>query len=103
MARQTLSGRGTPIKICMFPDCGRPAYARGYCQTHHLQLLRTGELRPIRPYRKRSPGTEKFSGLRLSPVCIEQIERKAEKEGLSNGAAIAAILEAWGRAKARER
>ena len=86
--------------VCIVPNCGRPPYARGLCQTHHRQLMTTGKLKPIRPYRPRKPGTEKFSGLRLSPVCVEQLELKAKRQGLSKGAAIAEILEAWVRSGA---
>ena len=42
---------------CIVPDCGRPPYARGLCQTHHRQKTTTGKVREIRPYRKRTPGT----------------------------------------------
>ena len=82
-------------RTCAVPGCWRPPFTRGHCQTHHKQLATTGALAPIRAYRKRSSGTRKFAGLRLSPACIEHIEQKAEREGLSNGAVIAAILEAW--------
>lgn len=87
--------RGQGPKLCSEEGCGRPAYARGYCQTHHRQLLTTGKTQPIRPYRKRSPGTVKFSGLRLSPQCAGQIEEYAERRNISQGAAIASILEEW--------
>ncbi len=80
---------------CIDPGCGRPAYARGMCQTHHRQLLITGTVKPIRPYRKRNAGTVKFSGLRLSPLCAGTVEAYAEKRGISRGAAIAEILENW--------
>lgn len=83
------------MKLCSFPDCGRAAYARGLCQTHHRQLLTTGTLTRIRPYRSRIPGTEKFSGLRLSPDCVRKLAARAEQERLSNGATIATILEQW--------
>jgi hypothetical protein len=87
---------------CVAPDCDRPTYARGLCQTHHRQFRALGELGPIRPYRERTPGTGKLSGLRLSPRCIELIEQKAQREGLSVGAAIAGILEEWVRGAARK-
>ncbi|HLL53645.1 MAG TPA: hypothetical protein VK447_08875 [Myxococcaceae bacterium] len=77
------------------PDCGRPSYARGLCQTHHRQKLTTGTLRPIRPYRKRIPGTVKLAGLRLSRHCAGLVRAHADGTGLSLGAAIAEILEAW--------
>jgi hypothetical protein len=32
---------------CGFPDCGRPAYAKGLCVSHRKQQLRGEELRPI--------------------------------------------------------
>ena len=78
---------------CIVPNCGRPAYARGLCQTHHRQLLTTGKLKAIRPYRKRTLGTVKFSGLRLTPDCAEQVEQYANSRNVSLGAAIAYILE----------
>jgi len=81
--------------VCIVPDCGRPAYARGLCQTHHRQLLTTGKLKAIRPYRKRSAGTVKFSGLRLTPECADQVEEYAKTNQVSLGAAIAFILEEW--------
>jgi hypothetical protein len=58
-------------------------------------MIDTGLLKPIRPYRKRSPGTDKLAGLRLSPDCAELVRRKAEDEGLSLSGAIAGILEEW--------
>ncbi len=84
-------------KSCKVRGCGRPAYARGYCQAHGRQLRTRGSIGPIRPYRQRRPGTEKFSGLRLSHQCVVQLEQKARREGLSDGAAIADILEEWAR------
>ena len=80
---------------CSVEACGRPSYARGLCQTHHRQMLTTGKLKPIRAYRRRSPGTVKFAGLRLTPLCVEQVESYAERHEISPGAAIAAILEEW--------
>jgi len=84
-----------PVKPCKVKGCGRPNYARGYCQTHHRQFLRTGKVSPIRRYRPRSPGTLKFAGLRLSPQTVEALQELAEAEGLSDGAAIAQVLEEW--------
>ena len=96
-ASKSRSTRGGPLnpEVCIVPECGRPAYARGLCQTHHRQLLTTGELKAIRPYRKRSTGTVKFSGLRLTPECADQVEEYAEANNVSLGAAIAFILEDW--------
>jgi len=54
-----------PQPSCIVPDCGRPYFARGLCQTHHRQLLTTGKVKEIRPYRKRTDGTVKFAGPRL--------------------------------------
>jgi hypothetical protein len=45
----------------------------------------------------------KFSGLRLSADCVEKLERKACRSGLSKGAAITEILEAWARRLRRSR
>ncbi len=80
---------------CDVPECGRDLYARGLCQTHDRQLRTTGKLKPIRPYRKRRAGTVKFSGLRLTPHCVERVRAYAKERGLSWGAAIAEILEGW--------
>jgi hypothetical protein len=92
------SGSGDPKpspEVCSVPDCGRPFYALGLCQSHRRQQLTTGKVKAIRRYRKRSAGTVKFSGLRLTPVCVETVEAYAAKRGLSQGAAIAEILEDW--------
>jgi len=80
---------------CGEPDCGRPSYARGLCQTHHRQLITTGKTKPIRPYRRRTAGTVKFSGLRLSERCAELLGHAARRKGLSQNAVIAEVLEAW--------
>jgi hypothetical protein len=80
---------------CSEPDCGRPSYVRGLCQTHHRQLITTGKTQPIRPYRRRTAGTVKFSGLRLSQRCAEVLGRDARRRGLSRNAVIAEVLEAW--------
>src|SRR4051812_31922406 len=99
--RKQSAARKAPTQVpptCMVPDCGRRAYdARGLCQTHHRQLITTGKLKPIRPYRGRSPGTVKFSGLRLSEKAVREIDREAAREGLAHGAVIAKILEEWSR------
>jgi hypothetical protein len=81
--------------LCRVPDCGRPDYTRELCQTHHRQMLTTGTVKPIRPYRKRTAGTVKFAGLRLTPQCAQRISQYAEREVVSLGAAIAFILEDW--------
>jgi len=84
-----------PVKQCEVTGCGRPHYAQGHCQSHHRQMLTTGELKPIRPYRPRSEGTRKFVGLRLSPATVEALQALAAEEGISRGAAIARVLEEW--------
>ncbi len=78
---------------CIHPGCGRKSYARGLCQAHHRQLLTTGKLKPIRPYRKRSPETVKFAGLRVTRHCARTVRAYAKRRGISYGAAIAEILE----------
>jgi len=34
-------------RLCFFPGCERPMYAKGLCQSHYCQQLRTGTLRPL--------------------------------------------------------
>jgi hypothetical protein len=86
--------RGTGERsICRAPKCGRQSYARGLCQTHHSQLLTTGEFKPIRPHRPRKPGTVKFAGLRLSMHCADMLGRYAAERDISFGAAVADLLE----------
>jgi hypothetical protein len=85
----------TKAKKCAVPECDRPSYARGLCQTHHRQLMTTGKLGSIRPYRQRQAGTVKLCGLRLTPGCAEMLEQVAKERDLSYGALIAEILEAW--------
>lgn len=98
-SRATARERGRPKRSeqssCIAPDCGRPAYARELCQTHHRQQSTTGKLRSIRPYRKRRTGTVKLAGLRLSHHCAAMVRAHAERTGVSLGAAIADILETW--------
>jgi hypothetical protein len=85
------------------PDCGRPASARGLCQSHDRQLKTTGETRAIRRYRTRRADTVKYAGLRLSPDCVEKLEALARERGISSGAAIAEILEGWNAARLKGR
>jgi hypothetical protein len=38
------------MKLCTaLPNCGRPAYCRGLCQTHYLQQKRGEAIRPVQP------------------------------------------------------
>jgi len=83
------------IEVCKVKGCGRKEYARGYCQTHHRQFLKTGKVTAIRPYRERHPGTEKFAGLRLKKLLVDTLKALAKEKGLSNGATIAYVLEEW--------
>lgn len=46
---------GKTIRTCAADDCDRRLFARGLCRTHYAQLLKTGELKPIKPY-KMTPG-----------------------------------------------
>ena len=98
--------RGTSQRpdLCAVDECGRPFYAGGLCQTHHRQLRTKGMLEPIRRYRERSPDTVKYSGLRLTRRCVERLQAYADERGISQGAAIAEILEEWNgkRPKARD-
>ena len=43
----------TKEKVCKFESCARPVTARGYCQTHYVQLLKGKELRPIKRVARR--------------------------------------------------
>ena len=78
---------------CSVPECGRLAYAKGYCQSHHRQFLKAGKTKPIRPYRPRQPGTVKFAGLRLSARCAARLNSYARRRKISFGAAISDVLE----------
>jgi hypothetical protein len=89
--------------MCTVRGCGRRGYARGLCQTHHRQLLQTGKVGTIRPYRPRSGKTVKFAGLRLSDDCADKLESYAERHGIARGAAIADILEAWNKKRREEK
>lgn len=91
------SGKKVSPAHCRSPGCLRRSYARGLCQTHHRQLLKTGKLKPIRPYRPRAPGTVKHAGLRLSAHAAELLDRECEARRLSRGAIIAEVLEEWTR------
>jgi len=93
--RGSAQQRQNARNVCKVAECGRRAYARSLCQTHHRQLLTLGKTTRIRPYRERSPGTVKFAGLRLTPACVEVVKAYAKERELSRGAAIAGILEDW--------
>lgn len=41
------------MRLCSFPDCGRPFAARELCNGHYVQLKRTGVLKPLRDIRTR--------------------------------------------------
>ena len=94
--------RNSPNR-CEVANCGRPRSAYGYCQSHYRQIRETGHTNPIRPYRPRASGTIKYAGLRITPACAQAIERFAKKYDLSNGAAIAAVLESWAQPRNRRR
>lgn len=55
---------------CPAPDCGRPVYARGHCERHYRQLLRTGEIAP-----DRTP----------APCAVESCDRRAVTRGWCHG------------------
>ena len=40
------------MKICSFEGCGRKMNARGLCQTHYGQKIRSGEIIPRTPHSK---------------------------------------------------
>jgi len=93
--RGSLEQQTEQPELCRVEKCGRRSYARRLCQTHHRQMRTSGKVKPIRPYRRRQPGTVKFAGLRLSPSCAAKVDAHATKLGIARGAAIAAILEDW--------
>lgn len=47
LTRTAHDGMITAMKLCAFEGCGRPCYARDYCQSHYKQRQRGEELRPI--------------------------------------------------------
>lgn len=36
------------MRLCSFPDCGRPFLSKGLCQSHYVQQCRGEELRPVK-------------------------------------------------------
>lgn len=40
------------MRLCGFPECGRPHFAKGYCNSHRYQQKQGQELRPLRVYMK---------------------------------------------------
>lgn len=38
------------MQVCSFPECGRRARGAGLCEAHRRQVLRGGELRPIKKF-----------------------------------------------------
>jgi len=95
------SERKPDPSTCSFPGCNRRLYAKGLCQTHHRQRSRTGELKPIRLYRKRIPGTVKLAGQRVSRECAGKVVREAQRRGITVGGLVSEIVEAWVAGKRR--
>jgi hypothetical protein len=81
--------------LCTVPECGRPAYARGLCQSHNRQMRTLGRVEPIHPYRPRSQGTVKYDQFRVTSLCADKLTAYAVSRGLTPGAAIAEVLEDW--------
>lgn len=61
------------MKICVFPECGRPIMSRDLCQTHYQQQRRGEELRPIKKQNRvlagQCRGPECDSYARYSGLC----------------------------------
>jgi hypothetical protein len=66
-------------KLCSFPECDRPSYARGLCEGHHKQHLRKASLRPLRT----PPGQGSVVRVRCPRELKEAAERAAADEGVS--------------------
>lgn len=62
------------MSLCTSPVCDRPVYARGWCPTHYLRLLRRGDARPNDPIdsKRASRGARRLSAQPL----IEAVERR---------------------------
>jgi len=86
----------SPISaLCSEEGCGRHAYSAGLCQTHHRQSMTTGKLTPIRPYHRRKGKTVRFSGIRMAEEAAAYLADLAERQGVSQSAALAEVAEAW--------
>ena len=61
---------------CLFPGCGRPAVARGYCAAHYRQQARGKPLSPLLGPRGQY-GSEPLRRvtLRLSGHCVEAVHQ----------------------------
>lgn len=84
---------------CKLTGCTRPVYAGGLCQTHHRQKKEGRRYTSIRPYDKRLEGSVKYGTLRLSPECAALVAAFAKEHTLTPTAAIAKLLEEWGRSR----
>jgi hypothetical protein len=84
-------------RICSVDGCGRPARARGLCQTHYKHLRKHGETRPINPKRQGREGTVRYAGLSLTEACAAAIDAVAQSESVAPNAVITDIIETWAR------
>lgn len=67
----------TSMRICSYPDCGRPHHSRGYCQTHATQDRKGLTLTPIknrRATRKNFKTPEEFKGWFFHQVKLQGAE-----------------------------
>lgn len=84
-------------RICTVEGCGRPARARGLCQTHYKHLRKYGSTRPINPKRHGREGTVRYAGLSLTKQCADAIDSVARSEKVAANAVITDIIEGWAR------
>ncbi|HLL55962.1 MAG TPA: hypothetical protein VK447_20540 [Myxococcaceae bacterium] len=83
-------------RVCNVPECGRPLYARGMCQTHSRQQRVHGRVREITRHRPRRKGAVKVTGgLSLSPDAAGVVKQAAQDRGLTVYQLVTDILEEW--------
>jgi len=82
-------------RLCVVEGCGRPARARGLCQTHYKHMRKHGETRQINPKRQGRDGTVRYAGLSLTSGCASAIDAVAKTQGVAPNAVITDIIEGW--------
>lgn len=79
--------------LCSFPECGRPAEAKGLCHAHYRQHQRQRALKPLRLERG-----VKLPGITITRACADALAVLAENPY----AAAREVLEGWARERPKE-